>query len=284
MRKRLYTAVLAAATCAAGAAGAACNLESAGLPERHAALADERGALTAEARAALRELHDSAAVLDRLGFEVGCDEVVEIALALIEDEAAWRAPGAGDVKGTIGDRNLETLAARGTAVEASRLLGQPLLSTDGRPLGTVADVLLDQARDASHAIVERGGIWGRGGRIAVPAARLLTDPGDGALYAEIAPGALAEAPVYGPGWDAGQNDTWYEDQSGRAVDATAARVAGARAAERSVAEQGMAADPAVAADGDAGTPGLGKPPSISGGPKRIRVEKDRPAAAEGSND
>lgn len=291
MRGGLFAAVLTGAGLTGAMAFAGCNIDEAGLIERHEALAAEGRKLSADAEAAFRRLRATAGALDRLGFDAGCDAVVDAASRLLENEATWQAKtlvdaGAAPAE-TVGARNLTTLSAAGMPVPASELIGRTLSATDGRPLGTISDVLFDQRADASHVIVAHGGFWAKGETlIAVPAERLLADPGAPELFAEVAPTALTEAPRYDPldAWDREANDRWYEDRAGDALDQAERRALDARIAERAAADEAMGAEPAIAAEPAARSGGEPALTSITGGPKRIRVEKDRPERAEGSND
>lgn len=288
MDARALTAAVAAALVVAGPAAAACNIDEAGVAERHAALAVERGGLTAEARQALHSLRQSAETLDRGGFPVACDAVVDAAMQLLEGAAAWSAEAEAPAgpETTVDALNLVTFAATGRPVETASLVGRQLYSTVGEPLGIIDGVLLDQSRDASHLIVALGGAWQAGERmLAAPAGRMLLDPGTGRLFTEIAAAKLAEAPVYDRAepWRPEENDAWYDERAADAVAEAEAKALEDRRAEREATD---------AARAEAAGPASEEPPASSdvtvveteGGPLRIRVEKDRPEAAAGSND
>lgn len=285
------TAAVAAALAVAGPAGAACNINEAGVAERYEALAAERGTLTAEARQALHSLRQSAETLDRGGFPVACDAVVDAAMQLLEGEAAWtEAPAApAGTVGTVGALNLVTFAATGRPVETASLVGRQLHSTTGEPLGIVDGVLLDQSRDASHLIVAHGGAWQAGERmLAVPAERMLLDPGTGRLFTEIPAAKLAEAPVYDRAepWRPDDNDAWYDERAADAVAEAGEQALEHRAAERAAADAARAEATASAPEPEP-EPEAKKGVTVvetEGGPLRIRVEKDRPETAAGSND
>lgn len=284
--RRHALAVFALAAGTASAAAGACNIDAAGLQERQAALAPERGALTVEARRSFRVLRHAAEALERNGHEAACDEIVDAAAGLLETEAVWTVappPASTDPDAGVSQLNLTSLAAADRPVESAGLIGRTVESTAGATLGEVDGVLLDQGRAASHLIVTEGGFWGSGSRdIAVPTARMLIDPDTGRLYVDIGSAGLDEAPAYGhaaDGWDAAANDAWYEARAAEAATARDALAHERRAAERAAADAAMAAtaDPDEPEDRIAATP---RP----GGPKRIRVEKDRPEQAQGSND
>ena len=286
MNARGLSAALAAALAVAGPAGAACNIDQAGVAERHQTLAAERGVLTAEARQALHALRQSAEALDRSGFPVACDAVVDAAMQLLEGEAAWAEDaGPGGPKATVGALNLVTFAATGQPVETASLVGRQVRSTSGEPLGIVDGVLLDQSRDASHLIVADGGAWEAGERvIAVPSARMLLDPGTGGLYTEIPAEKLAEAPVYDRAqpWRPAENDAWYDERAAEAVAEAGQQALEERTAEREAADAARAE--AAASAPEPAEPEAEAVVESEDGPKRIRVEKDRPETAAGSND
>lgn len=274
-----------AVACFATGAGAACNIHEAGIMQRHAALAETRGVLTAEAAAAFAALRQAAEALDRAGQAAACDAVVSAAAVLIEDAAAWDAA----TEAPTGALNLSTFAALDAPVTSGALAGRQLWTRDGGTLGTVEGVVLDQGRDASHVIV-RSGRWAEGREIAVPSARLLVDPDTGRLFAEFRPERLAEAPAFrSDGWDPERNDAWYDAQAAAAIAEAGAGAARARAVARDAAATAMAAAPDAVSDPAAEPapetvrrlPERGAP--LPDGPKRIRLERDRPESAQGSS-
>lgn len=272
---------------AAGAAEAACNIDEAGVVERHRALAEERGRLDPAADRSFRALRQTAEVLDLNGYAAACDAVVDAALRLLESEQAWTAapvtaPALPEQE--VGALNLHTFATAGVPVESGALVGSSVYGTTGQLLGEVDGVLLDQGRDASHLVVAHGGFWGAGEReIAIPSERMLVDAGTGRLYAEITADKLAEAPQYdGATWDAAANDAWYDAEAASTVAAAGVRALEARTAERQSADDAMARKAAPERPVATRTPDDDAP--VANGPKRIRVEKDRPESAEGSND
>ncbi|HUF55751.1 MAG TPA: PRC-barrel domain-containing protein [Thermohalobaculum sp.] len=285
MDARALTAAVAAALVVAGPAGAACNIDEAGVAERHAALAAERGGLTAEARQGLHSLRQSAETLDRGGFPVACDAVVDAAMQLLEGDAAWSAEAEAPAgpETTVGALNLVTFAATGRPVETASLVGRQVYSTAGEPLGIVDGVLLDQSRDASHLVVAHGGAWEAGERmLAVPAERMLLDPDTGRLFTEIPAVKLAEAPLYDRAerWRPEENDAWYDQRAAEAVAEAGDKALEDRTAERAAAD-------AARAGATASGPATSQEVTVietEDGPLRIRVEKDRPENAAGSND
>lgn len=276
------TVVLGAAIGAAGAASAACNIDQAGVVERHAALSGERGELTDEARRSFRALRRSAEALERNGHDIACEAVVETAMRLLDDRAAWTEPRVEpvDPDAGVGELNLTALAEADRPLESAGLIGRSVVSTSGVTLGEVDGVLLDQARDASHLVIAQGGFWGATGQeIAVPTRRVLIDAESGALYVDIGVATLDEAPAYAHAgtFDPEANDAWYEARADEAATAREGLAAKRRATENATIDAAMATPTPSAQDADAVADG-------AGGPKRMRVEKDRPDQAEGSND
>lgn len=283
-RAGLALVAISAAIGAAGTASAACNIEQAGLTERHEALAAERGILTVEARRSFRALRRSAEALERNGHDIACEAVVETALRLLEDPAVWAEPAveAIDPDAGVGQLNLAGLDAADRPLESAALLGRSVLSTSGVALGEVDGVLLDQARDASHLVVTQGDFWGSTGQeIAVPTRRVLIDAESGALFVDIGVATLAEAPGYAhaDAFDAEANDAWYEARADEAATAREALALKRRSAERNTIDAAMATPTPPAAGADKAVA-----EGREDGPKRMRVEKDRPGQAEGSND
>ena len=273
MRAMLAIAAIGLAT----GAHAACNLDQAGISERYKALVAERGTATLDTLSSLSAIRRTAELLDMNGHDAACDELVDAAFLLLEPEDAWIAKMP---EAALGKRNLTSFAANGTPVESRALVGQPLAGADGAVLGLVDGVLLDQGRDASHLIVRHAGPWDAGGEIALPSTRVLTDPATGALFAEISPDSLGDAPVYDrENWDAAANDAWYEAQAAKAVNAAAADALASRTAEQQASDAAMARSPARPMAGPERDV-----PMVQNGPKRIRVEKDRPDTAQGSSD
>lgn len=277
--------VAAAVAALTATTGAACPINQSGLPERMADLSAERGVLTPEASAALARMRMTAEELDRLGFGPQCEEVLDTALAMIEGEAAWREPVSGDAIGaTVGSLNLSALSSAET--RATALVGRPVLTTGNTAVGVVEDVLFDPAGSASHLLVRRGGWEDERERLAMPVGRMLGEP-SGRLYVEISVDGIAGAPGWTEGADMAANDEWYAGQAGLIVEQRAMEARKARTAERARAEIGMAGTPETP---EAPPPAVVEPEprlertASQDGPKRIRVEKDRPESAEGSSD
>jgi len=215
MKKILMGAASAAAIFAAVPAWADCTEELNEFDKKLTSNDEYRASMSSRMRADLRQLRDSAILLQQAGQEDACEEVVAAIKDIIENprETAEATPAYGDWNTAEMERlksaqSLDQLAGR---MRAEEIIGSDIRNLKNEDLGEIEDILLATDRDeTSYAIVSHGGFLGLGEKqIAVPMRTLKVTEDKDVFVLDISEEQLEGAPSFERGkFDEIADDAW----------------------------------------------------------------------------
>jgi len=174
MKKTLLAAVSSIAVLAALPAWADCEADLRDYNEKISASDEQRAGMSARMRSDIRQLRDSARLLQQAGQEGACQEVVAAIKEMVEnpkqastgspDYESWNTEEKERLKSA---QSLGQLSGR---MRAEEIIGSDVRNPENNDLGEIDDILLATAEgETSYAIISRGGFLGLGEKqIAVP--------------------------------------------------------------------------------------------------------------------
>jgi sporulation protein YlmC with PRC-barrel domain len=208
-------AASAAAIMAAAPAWADCTADLHDYDQTVTADNEYRVAMSSQMRGDLRQLRDSAFLLQRAGQEEACQEVVAAIKDMVEnpEKTAEEVPAyedwnAQEIERLKSAQSLDQLAGR---MRAEEIIGSDIRNLKNEDLGEIDDILLaTDENETSYAIVSHGGFLGLGEKqIAVPMRNLKVTEDKDVFVLDVTEEQLDNAPGFERGkFDEISDDAW----------------------------------------------------------------------------
>ena len=218
MKKILLSAASAVVLLAATPAWADCTADLQDFNKELSAGDDYRATVTPRLRADVRQLRNSAYLLEQAGQTEACDEVVAAIKDMVNnpkettekasDQENWNKTEIERLKSA---QSLDQLAGR---MRAEEIIGSDIRNLENKDLGEIDDILMATSKeDSSYAIISHGGFLGLGAKqVAVPIRELKVTTDKDIFVLNISEEQIESAPSFERGkFDAIADDAWRKE-------------------------------------------------------------------------